>query len=242
MLFGFLFAIFVSVNSKFIELNVGGEIIATSTETLQSKDWFIGSIIARYVDNDTSLPIETDPMGRIFIDADPMYFKQIVNYCRYNKLIIPSHLDEQQMEIIIDFFSLKIGPQNNTINRSEKSLFEKIKNEFAANHRIPKVIVQMLSMDACHMKIKLSPTVFDTEQNLNDLFGLKHWIDTEQQYSSHVIHRSRVATMGRENSTMSKQDVVDHFRAFFPMYTYRTERSRAYESLAIFELNFTING
>eukprot|EP01051_Picozoa_sp_SAG22_P004928 SAG22_NODE_279_length_13134_cov_7.532561_2_plen_273_part_00 len=61
---------------QIVELNVGGQYFTTSSNTLQSKpDSMIGAMFSRW-----DLPKDKD--GRFFIDRDPKFFAQILNFLR----------------------------------------------------------------------------------------------------------------------------------------------------------------
>ena len=61
---------------QIVELNVGGQYFTTSSNTLQSQpDSMIGAMFSRW-------DIPKDKDGRFFIDRDPKFFSQILNYLR----------------------------------------------------------------------------------------------------------------------------------------------------------------
>ena len=82
--------------------NVGGSIFHTFLSTLQFEP---DSSLAAMFSNPGMLP-RTDQTGAYVIDASPEYFSVILNWCRYNKLMVGPHTDLTGLEAVADFFGM----------------------------------------------------------------------------------------------------------------------------------------
>ena len=89
-------------DSGFIRLNVGGSIFHTFLSTLQFEP---DSSLAAMFSNPGMLP-RTDQTGAYVFDASPEYFSVILNWCRYNKLMVGPHTDLTGLEAVADFFGM----------------------------------------------------------------------------------------------------------------------------------------
>ncbi|EFP09802.1 hypothetical protein CRE_21299 [Caenorhabditis remanei] len=70
-----------------IQLDVGGTKFKTSKSTLTRFDGFFKTML------ETSVPVELDPSGHIFIDRDPTHFQVILNYMRDDDVDLPDSED-----------------------------------------------------------------------------------------------------------------------------------------------------
>eukprot|EP01050_Picozoa_sp_SAG11_P037100 SAG11_NODE_14467_length_610_cov_102.191781_1_plen_182_part_01 len=87
---------------QIVELNVGGQCFTTSSNTLQSRP---GSMISAMF---TRWDIPKDKEGRFFIDRDPRFFSEILNYLRDPEQYVFS-IDEnhsEQFKLELDYFGL----------------------------------------------------------------------------------------------------------------------------------------
>jgi hypothetical protein len=71
-------------SNEMIELNVGGQVFATTIETLRTshrdEEHFFRSLVIK-LENDT-IPVAKDSKNRVFIDRNPTYFNYILDYIR----------------------------------------------------------------------------------------------------------------------------------------------------------------
>ncbi|EFP09841.1 hypothetical protein CRE_21297 [Caenorhabditis remanei] len=70
-----------------IQLDVGGTIFKTSKSTLTRFDGFFKTML------ETSVPVEQNQSGHIFIDRDPTHFQVILNFMRDGDVDLPDSED-----------------------------------------------------------------------------------------------------------------------------------------------------
>ena len=68
-----------------IEINVGGELFTTNIQTLTKYSDSLLAIMFDHVDEGRS-PMSKTENGVYFLDADPVYFRTILNFLRLGKL------------------------------------------------------------------------------------------------------------------------------------------------------------
>ncbi|XP_050030024.2 BTB/POZ domain-containing protein KCTD9-like [Dermacentor andersoni] len=76
-------------NSEWVLLNVGGQYFATTKTTLTSSDprSKLAGIFSQGP-NAADLAVKKDAQGAYMFDRDPVYFKPLLNYLRYKKLVL----------------------------------------------------------------------------------------------------------------------------------------------------------
>ncbi|XP_075557359.1 BTB/POZ domain-containing protein KCTD9-like isoform X2 [Dermacentor variabilis] len=76
-------------NSEWVLLNVGGQYFATTKTTLTSSDprSRLAGIFSQGP-NAAYLTVKRDTQGAYMFDRDPVYFKPLLNYLRYKKLVL----------------------------------------------------------------------------------------------------------------------------------------------------------
>eukprot|EP01124_Arcella_intermedia_P026483 TRINITY_DN4987_c0_g1_i2.p1 TRINITY_DN4987_c0_g1~~TRINITY_DN4987_c0_g1_i2.p1 ORF type:complete len:265 (+),score=47.16 TRINITY_DN4987_c0_g1_i2:42-797(+) len=80
--------------SDIVELNVGGKIFATTTQTLMRDNSQLANLIH------TSQ--RRDKENRIFIDRDPTYFRWILNYLRDGLLLTLPATQQERTELLVE--------------------------------------------------------------------------------------------------------------------------------------------
>uniref|UniRef100_A0A182SAR8 BTB domain-containing protein n=1 Tax=Anopheles maculatus TaxID=74869 RepID=A0A182SAR8_9DIPT len=82
-----------SERTKWITLNVGGEIFTTTRLTLTNRD--PNSMIARMFAQEQLKPSEQDAQGAYLIDRNGHYFRPILDYLRHGRVIYDKHVNLQ---------------------------------------------------------------------------------------------------------------------------------------------------
>lgn len=91
--------------TKWVKLNVGGKIFATTVGTLVGRE--PESMLARmFSQEDSMLPSNTDDQGAYMIDRSPHYFEPIINYLRHGQLIVDDNINLQGVLEEAKFFSV----------------------------------------------------------------------------------------------------------------------------------------
>ena len=80
------FSDFVKRQHKIIKFNVGGEIFATSRETIANDEFCMLNVMLKH---ESSMLSSRDELGAIFIDRDPTYFSYVLNYLRNGIVDLP---------------------------------------------------------------------------------------------------------------------------------------------------------
>jgi len=92
-----------SVDLKWVELNVGGQIFLTTKQTLMSCP---GSILAKMFDPESGFEAPYSRNGVFFIDADPNHFGIILNWLRYQKIIADSDTNMINVAKVANYFGI----------------------------------------------------------------------------------------------------------------------------------------
>lgn len=79
--------------SKWITLNVGGEIFTTTRLTLTNRE--PNSMIARMFAQDQLKPSDQDAQGAYLIDRNGHYFRPILDYLRHGRVVYDKHVNLQ---------------------------------------------------------------------------------------------------------------------------------------------------
>lgn len=105
-----------NTNHDLVSLNVGGEIYATTLDTLtRCRDSMLGAMFTGQI------PVVKDNRGNIFIDRDGKVFRYILNFLRSSSLDLPESFSELALlRREADFF--QIHPLLEEIRRYEASV------------------------------------------------------------------------------------------------------------------------
>lgn len=77
--------------NRWVKLNVGGQIYATTIDTLVGRE--PESMLARmFLQDGSMLPSERDEQGAYLIDRSPRYFEPIINYLRHGQFVCDSNV------------------------------------------------------------------------------------------------------------------------------------------------------
>ena len=92
--------------NDWIKLNVGGTMFETTRSTLISDR---DSILAKMFDPDSERPpAAVTEDGSYFLDACPRAFAVILNYLRYNKIILGKEALPEDVIPVADYFGLPV--------------------------------------------------------------------------------------------------------------------------------------
>ena len=80
------FADFVNREHKIIYFNVGGQVFATSRETIANDEFCMLNIMLKH---ESSMASSRDSNGALFIDRDPSYFSYVLNFLRNGIVDLP---------------------------------------------------------------------------------------------------------------------------------------------------------
>jgi len=101
--FALLIASDMTEPPKVVTLNVGGQVYTTTLYTITQ---YSDSKLAEIFNGESSVP--KDPKGNYFIDRDGVLFKQVLNFLRTRKLVLPDDFKEfEQLEIEANFYKIK---------------------------------------------------------------------------------------------------------------------------------------
>ncbi|XP_016950726.1 BTB/POZ domain-containing protein KCTD9 isoform X3 [Drosophila biarmipes] len=77
--------------NRWVKLNVGGQIYATTIDTLVGRE--PDSMLARmFLQDGSIMPSERDEQGAFLIDRSPRYFEPIINYLRHGQFVCDSNI------------------------------------------------------------------------------------------------------------------------------------------------------
>ncbi|KAH8347235.1 BTB/POZ domain-containing protein KCTD9 [Drosophila kikkawai] len=77
--------------NRWVKLNVGGQIYATTIDTLVGRE--PDSMLARmFLQDGNMVPSERDEQGAYLIDRSPRYFEPIINYLRHGQFVCDSNV------------------------------------------------------------------------------------------------------------------------------------------------------
>ncbi|XP_070073218.1 BTB/POZ domain-containing protein KCTD9 isoform X3 [Drosophila takahashii] len=77
--------------NRWVKLNVGGQIYATTIDTLVGRE--PDSMLARmFLQDGSMMPSERDEKGAFLIDRSPRYFEPIINYLRHGQFVCDSNI------------------------------------------------------------------------------------------------------------------------------------------------------
>jgi len=100
-----------------VNLNVGGQIFSTTSDTLtryNKESNFFSSLL------DGSLPPRLDKENNIFIDRDPAYFNSVLLYLRTGKVICPKGLQLDQLDKEFSYYGVKHPSYYTKIKKTQK--------------------------------------------------------------------------------------------------------------------------
>lgn len=98
-----------SSQSGQIKLNVGGTLMITREETLRdSVHFFPNSLMGKMFQEKNQVLLEKDESDQVFLDADPMYFRHILNILRQPLLIdvVPRKIDPEIWSQQLEYWGL----------------------------------------------------------------------------------------------------------------------------------------
>mmetsp|Transcript_20277 Transcript_20277/g.47398 ORF Transcript_20277/g.47398 Transcript_20277/m.47398 type:complete len:265 (-) Transcript_20277:44-838(-) len=87
-----------------VQLNVGGQIFATTRDTLLSEPSLLS---AMFSPDRPWLPGRTDEEGTVFIDRDPRYFAPILNFLRTRQLVLDSGVGIEGVQAEAEYFQVQ---------------------------------------------------------------------------------------------------------------------------------------
>ncbi|XP_017081750.1 BTB/POZ domain-containing protein KCTD9 [Drosophila eugracilis] len=77
--------------NRWVKLNVGGQVYATTIDTLVGRE--PDSMLARmFLQDGRMMPSERDEQGAYLIDRSPRYFEPIINYLRHGQFVCDSNI------------------------------------------------------------------------------------------------------------------------------------------------------
>ena len=93
------------MTEQIISLNVGGKIFHTHIQTLTKyPDSLLGKMF-NHTDHGLA-PMHKTKDGYYFLEADPVYFEQILNYLRYDKIFTKDPEVLRGLESLANYFGL----------------------------------------------------------------------------------------------------------------------------------------
>jgi len=111
------------MTTQWVILNVGGEVFRTTLDTLtKEKDSLLGALFTS-----ENWPSAKDENGEIVFDADPKYFRVILNFLRHGQLVLDDGLNLNgvfctaryfQMQRLVTIIQEKIKTQTTAVNGS----------------------------------------------------------------------------------------------------------------------------
>lgn len=89
--------------TDWVILDVGGRIISTYRSTLVSSP---NSVLAKMFSPHSTLEPAKTHNGHYSIDSDPDIFNVILNWLRYQKVLLPTTLTSQSVSVVAEYFGL----------------------------------------------------------------------------------------------------------------------------------------
>eukprot|EP00092_Neocalanus_flemingeri_P001705 GFUD01001820.1.p1 GENE.GFUD01001820.1~~GFUD01001820.1.p1 ORF type:complete len:139 (+),score=38.53 GFUD01001820.1:69-485(+) len=89
--------------TDWVTLDVGGRLISTYRSTLLSSPH---SVLAKMFSPNSSLEPAKTHNGHYSIDADPDIFSVILNWLRYQKVLLPTTLTCHSVSVVAEYFGL----------------------------------------------------------------------------------------------------------------------------------------
>jgi len=89
--------------TDWITLDVGGRIISTYRSTLVSRP---NSALSKMFSINSSLEPARTHNGHYSIDADPEIFSVILNWLRYQKVLLPTNITKESVSVVAEYFGL----------------------------------------------------------------------------------------------------------------------------------------
>jgi hypothetical protein len=108
------------MSDDWITLNVGGTLLSTTRTTLIS---CADSVLAKMFDPDSSLQASRMVDGAYIIDSDPDFFKVILNWLRYRRIISTNaKLSLDGLLVVAEYFDLSplVEQLSEEINKKEE--------------------------------------------------------------------------------------------------------------------------
>jgi len=97
-------AVGTAPTSNWVTLNVGGHLVTTSRTTLMADPT---SQLYAMFSPDSTWHLDTDKDGNVLVDADPQYFLPILNFLRYNEVVIPSSVPARGVHAAASYFNVQ---------------------------------------------------------------------------------------------------------------------------------------
>mmetsp|Transcript_47718 Transcript_47718/g.87713 ORF Transcript_47718/g.87713 Transcript_47718/m.87713 type:complete len:215 (+) Transcript_47718:54-698(+) len=109
-------------NSETIDLNIGGQVFQMLEQTIRSKP---ETLLCTMLDD----PARKEKHGPLFVEADAMRFRYIMDWYRYGSMLLPSSVSVEEMRRECAFYQL---PDDVKICRERPTMADAMKMQDAA--------------------------------------------------------------------------------------------------------------